>query len=612
MPTAAEYREQLKQLLPPGQAFPREPGTTLHNLLDGMSVELARVDERGFTLPLEANPATTTELLSDWERVAGLPDRCSGALEETIQGRRNALLAKLASTGGQSPAYFISIAAALGYEVSITEFRPFRVGMSEMGDALTNGDWQFTWQVSGPETTVLTFRVGLSAVGEPLRSWGTSSLECKIRQLAPAHTIPIFAYANSSLDLNFALDTYLVSQKSVLLASIMSFTRASSAYRLNSSKLLEQVASGVARINYSSSTGAREGLLIETAASNSILRSQEFENAAWSKTRATVIANAVLAPDGNLTADKLVVDSTPSSTHRVFQSTTLSAAIGDSVTVSIFLKAAEIPYVYLQITGGAGTPFAANVGRYFDVLNGIAGFGSALSTYVITPYPDGWFRISYTMTATQAGTVSFEIYSAYALASGSVTGNGDGVSGFYMWGAQVEINDYPSTYIQTTTAVANRNADVPVTEMVSPGLGLSAGTFVIDFRTDAPLSNAAATRRHLFTLRTGNEQLIVYLQTGGVGTVTRTTAGGIVTQGVFGGNITDGKVAIAFDGTNLTTAVAGAVRTVPATLNVAAMTTLSIGTQGTDNTRQLNGVVRSLRYYPRRVSDADLIALTLP
>jgi uncharacterized protein YmfQ (DUF2313 family) len=159
-----------------------------------MSLEFARLDARGSALPLEANPFTTNELLSDWERVAGLPDKCAGVLEETVQGRRNGLLAKLASTGGQSPAYFISIAAALGYEITITEFRPFRVGLSAVGDALTNGDWQFTWRINAAETTTVPFRVGLSAVGEALRTWGNDLLECKMNQIKPAHTILLFGY----------------------------------------------------------------------------------------------------------------------------------------------------------------------------------------------------------------------------------------------------------------------------------------------------------------------------------------------------------------------------------------------------------------------------------
>ncbi|WP_236189304.1 YmfQ family protein [Pseudomonas pharyngis] len=194
MPTAADYLEQLKALLPPGQAFPRESDTTLHDLLDGMSIELARVDGRGEALPLEANPASTNELLTDWERVAGLPDKCSGVLEETLQGRKSALLAKLTSTGGQSPAYFIQLAASLGYTVTIEEYRPFRAGHSSAGDPLTNGPWIFTWLIRAPEVSVTDFRAGRSAAGERLRTWGNDTLECKLNQLKPAHTIALFAY----------------------------------------------------------------------------------------------------------------------------------------------------------------------------------------------------------------------------------------------------------------------------------------------------------------------------------------------------------------------------------------------------------------------------------
>ena len=196
MPTAAEYREQLKALLPPGQAFPRDPGTTLHDLLDGMSIELARLDVRASVLPQEVNPAVSLELLSDWERVAGLPDKCSGVIEETLQGRRNALLTKLTSTGGQSPAYFIELAASLGYTVTIEEFRPFRAGMSVAGDPLTNGPWVHTWLIRAPEASITEFRAGLSAAGERLRTWGNDTLECKIHQLKPAHTIALFAYGD--------------------------------------------------------------------------------------------------------------------------------------------------------------------------------------------------------------------------------------------------------------------------------------------------------------------------------------------------------------------------------------------------------------------------------
>jgi uncharacterized protein YmfQ (DUF2313 family) len=193
--TADQYRDQLKSLLPPGRAITREPGANIDTLLDGLAQEWARLDAAGLELAVDVNPLTTLLLLPDWERAAGLPDDCIGELAETLQDRRADLVARLSSTGGQSAAYFIEVAAALGYTVTITEFRPFRVGQSAVGDALTNGDWIFAWRVNAPETTITSFRVGQSAVGEPLRAWGNERLECAIEQLKPAHTILLFGYS---------------------------------------------------------------------------------------------------------------------------------------------------------------------------------------------------------------------------------------------------------------------------------------------------------------------------------------------------------------------------------------------------------------------------------
>jgi uncharacterized protein YmfQ (DUF2313 family) len=601
MPTAADYLEQLKTLLPPGQAFPREAGNTLHKLLDGMSIELARVDGRGELLPLEANPASTNELLSDWERVVGLPDKCSGALEGTLQGRRNALLAKLASTGGQSPAYFISIAAALGYEVTITEFRPFRVGMSKVGDALTNGDWQFTWQVNGPETTVLTFRVGLSAVGEPLRSWGTSSLECKIRQLAPAHTIPIFAYANSSLDLNFALDTYLVSQQSVLLASIMSFTRATIRTRYNAARDIEQLASGVAGITYSPVSGVREGLLLETPSTNGYTQSQDLSNAAWGKSEATISSAGTIKgiPFFKLTP------STNSAVHSITRALVLTAA--STVTLSWHAKAEVYQRLSVRVAPGG-----VLIGRVlFDVLTGQITQNAAGIQSSIIPVGDGVFRISVTFTM-GAGVTGAGANLEIADTTNGVTFAGDGVGGILLGGPQGEESDYPSTYIPTVAASVARAADVASVNITQSWWSKSAGTFIFDVETKAPLTAATADRRYLLTIINGNDRLFVYLRNGGVGTATQTDAGGLVNQSVFGGDIQNGKVGVAFDGANITVAVNGSTRTVAASLNVSSLGLGVMTLFGSGSSFQVDGVARSLRYYPRRVSDADLIALTLP
>jgi uncharacterized protein YmfQ (DUF2313 family) len=191
--TPDQYREQLTALAPPGHALPEQPDSNWQQLLQALADEYARVDGRLHDLVKEGNPESTNELLIEWERLLALPGPCD-TLPETIQERRLAAHAKLIRVGGASPAYFIELAESLGYQVAITEYRPFRAGFSAAGDSLTNDGWLYHWMVNAAETAVTEFSAGQSAAGEPVRSWGDDRLECPIEQLKPAHTIVNFSY----------------------------------------------------------------------------------------------------------------------------------------------------------------------------------------------------------------------------------------------------------------------------------------------------------------------------------------------------------------------------------------------------------------------------------
>lgn len=190
---ANSYLILLLSLLPNGFAWAKESGSYLYLLMLSMAQEFSRIDARGVRLIEESDPRTTTELLSDWERVCGLPDECSQAAQ-TIQQRREAVIAKLTMQGSLSRQFFIDQAAALGYEVTITEFRPFRAGRSSAGDALTNGPWRFTWRVNSAENTIRSFQAGANSAGDPLTLWGNEILECVISKLAPSETVVLFGY----------------------------------------------------------------------------------------------------------------------------------------------------------------------------------------------------------------------------------------------------------------------------------------------------------------------------------------------------------------------------------------------------------------------------------
>lgn len=190
--TAEQYLSMLQALLPRGPAWPRKPGGILTRLLAAEADELGRIDRRVQDLLNEADPRTATDTLPDWERVLGLPDDCSTAAS-SIQERRSAVIGKFAGVGGQSTPYFISVAAALGYTVTITKFRPHTCEY-DCEHPIYDDPWAFAWQVNTSLDTVRE-KTCEDDCEMALQVWGNSQLECIIRRYAPAESYVLFAYS---------------------------------------------------------------------------------------------------------------------------------------------------------------------------------------------------------------------------------------------------------------------------------------------------------------------------------------------------------------------------------------------------------------------------------
>lgn len=193
------YAEQLRQLLPQGPAWRFAPDGTFAGLLGALADEFARIDARAGALAEEADPRSALELLPDWERIAALPDTCTGA-PDTATERQAALHQKLTRPGAQNAAAYVELAARAGYAIEIDEHRPLRAGFLA-GDASMGIDWAFAWTCRvrpfegyiAESTFLAVFRVG-SRAGDLLRGWGALDVECLIRRAAPAHTKVLFAY----------------------------------------------------------------------------------------------------------------------------------------------------------------------------------------------------------------------------------------------------------------------------------------------------------------------------------------------------------------------------------------------------------------------------------
>lgn len=185
--SASDYQRAFQALLPRGRVWPRDADSTQGKTIKGLVQVCYRTNLRAVQLLADAFPATTYELLPDWEQTLGLPDPCTGGLG-TIQQRRAAVLGTLTGNGGQSAAYFQQLAAALGFSINVTNYAPFRMGQSRMGQQLGGPEWFFYWTVGVPQNTTTYFRMGQSVMGEPLQTWSTQLLACRLAKLKPAHT----------------------------------------------------------------------------------------------------------------------------------------------------------------------------------------------------------------------------------------------------------------------------------------------------------------------------------------------------------------------------------------------------------------------------------------
>jgi hypothetical protein len=192
-----------------------------------------------------------------------------------------------------------------------------------------------------------------------------------------------------------------------------------------------------------------------TTRTNLLVRSEEFDNAAWTKGNSSITANTIVAPDGTLTADKLVED-TSSATHYARRST--SPTINTNpITFSVYVKAAERIYVGLAIQEATTFTRQSNVNFNLgsgtaNTVNSIGGAGSASAT--IIPVGNGWYRC--TLTTTLGGTDTNALSWIYVSTSSGFNYTGDGTSGIYIWGAQLEVGSAVTPYIQSPSVFTSR------------------------------------------------------------------------------------------------------------------------------------------------------------
>lgn len=258
-----------------------------------------------------------------------------------------------------------------------------------------------------------------------------------------------FPAKDSTLDIDFINNRNRVAGVQGAALDGVTFTRSTTATYFGSDGLLKTAAVNEPRFEYSPVSRRPLGLLIEESRANLLTYSEQFDNAAWTKNNASVTANAAAAPDGTTTADKLVEGLT-NDVHFVQKNVSVTA---QAYSVSVYAKAAERTQFILAL---GDTVFSDSVLYNLSTASASV-FGGSPTGLTIQPVGSGWYRCSFTKTASGSGTAAIRVFTASA---GAISYQGDGTSGLYIWGAQLEAGAFATSYIPTTSASVTRGTDV--------------------------------------------------------------------------------------------------------------------------------------------------------
>ena len=388
----------------------------------------------------------------------------------------------------------------------------------------------------------------------------------------------------------------------------VTFTRASAASYTDSSGTLQTAAADGPRFDYDPVTLTCKGLLIEEQRTNLLTYSSEFDNAAWTKSNATVTANAVAAPDGSLTADKLV-ENTVNGEHLLF-AVASGLVSASTYTFTYFAKAAERTKSQILFAQGSNIVLAvvdlAAGTIAAPVVAGGAWTGAAAS---IELAGSGWYRVK--LTATIVGSTAASCRLVLLNAAGDQIYTGDGTSGLFIWGAQLELGAFATSVIPTTTTALTRAVDVATMTGANfsnwynqtEGTVYFEGGIPSDYSTGFPM---------LFSINdatTNNNIQPAINAVANVLNVEMKVAGSVVAG--FYPAYTSGttKLVFTYKLNDVNYAKDGVAGTTDTSAAIPAVTQMNLGaTQAPSNF--LNGHIARISYYPTRLANETLQAIT--
>lgn len=364
-------------------------------------------------------------------------------------------------------------------------------------------------------------------------------------------------------------------------SDIITFTRSSAAWRYNEFGILEQVPANQPRFDYDPVTLALRGLLVEEQRTNLALQSGNVAVSPWVSSGAPSVTGAyALAPDGTMSATRVVFTASGGFQARAQN---VAGIIGTTYTASFWIRATTTPGQTVRI--------------WFD------GTGGVSAPAVVTTTME-WTRYSVTGAAADT-TLTLQISISNPTTDADIL----------VWGAQLEAGAFPTSYIPTTSSQVTRAADVASVNTLSPWFNPDEGTLFVEA---IPGSGLVASKG-IVSLFSGPANRITLFRQAQADAPFRwyNSPGTPDRGGVVGGSAPDGAVvkgAAAFDSGGYRALSVNGSAVVQASVtggpDFGAFESLGImRSYGTTN-ELMNGHIRRIRYWPRRLFDNELQRIT--
>lgn len=235
------------------------------------------------------------------------------------------------------------------------------------------------------------------------------------------------------------------------------FSRGSTATYVGRDGLIASAASGVPRIDFTNDTKGH--LLLEPSRTNLVTNSNDFSS--YTFTNIDYNANNSISPDGSVNATK-VTPNTSNAFHDLRTSANISLGSGNN-TVSFFIKSNGYNFFELGVASNSGfSKYATAVINLNDGTNANTGVNQTwtITNVNISEFNSDWYRLELTFNVDTLTSTAMVFASSLPTSTRGVAFQGDGTSGAYIYGLQLEQGSYPTSLINTTGAASTRNADV--------------------------------------------------------------------------------------------------------------------------------------------------------